>query len=130
MVSVSTAIFPLGTYGPGSVSFGPVAVARGVSSIKLAFDRTNLLDATASISFSVEFSFDGGATWSGADPAIPYRGVAATASGGTILDGDGVTILESSISIAVPQPNNSQRRARGTLSVNKAILTAGTLTVS
>lgn len=83
----------------------PFAPALGQDVFKLAIDRTLLPDTTALVvKCRAEISLDNGSKW--------QLLVAFTTSGGNLLTIDGQPGTESSATVALPEPKNTNRLLR------------------
>jgi hypothetical protein len=89
---------PLGNYPNGSRAFGPYAFAGGIDQIGFSIGRATTLDPTiwtlesTVLTFDVQFSFDGGVTYTPPDTWVWSQG------GGEILDELGAAIPETRVS--------------------------------
>lgn len=123
----TTTVLPLADYPNGTQSFGPVAVADGVTVINLSLTRhttatpTIWPNASTTLNLSSEISTDGGTTW---------RSFAGFGSnGGTAFNDDGTESAASSITLSLPAATN--RQIRGTVTIAGGPLrSSGIITVS
>ena len=95
---------PLGNYPNGSRAFGPYAFAGGVDQIGFSIGRNTPADpsiwpnASTILTFDMQFSFDGGVTYTPAQIFGPF-------SGGIITNKNGVEYPETRVSWAFsPDP--------------------------
>ena len=113
----TTAILPMGPYPAGTYTIPATSVPLNIGTVKLAADRTAWLDAASTVVASMEWSFDGGTTWS--------PGGSWTSHGGTALLPDGITVsTESNAVFTMPQPTNPNRKVRGSVVVSGATATS------
>lgn len=116
----SVVVLPRNTYS-GSRNFGPVNVPNGLTYVELSLDRSLWTDSATAVDFGLELSQDNGQTWA------PWG--RATAVGGVILAKDGVTVLaKSSFYVSLPNPDNTQRKLRGDVTITGSVNTVVTVT--
>ena len=127
MPTTSVAL-PTASYGPATdLALSAVSVPTGITDVNMAFDRTLMTSPTLLIAWTVELSFDAGATW------ILIAG--ATAEGGVIstrndkLTGLPIIATVSSIQAGLQDPENPDRQVRGFISLNEAVITQVTITL-
>lgn len=96
---------PLANYPNGSRSFGPYAFAGGVDQLGISIGRNTPADptvwssASTVLTFDVQFSFDGGVTYTPLGKWVWSQG------GGALLDKSGVAVPETRVSWKFsPQP--------------------------
>lgn len=118
----------------GASTFPATQVPVGVSAIKIAADRTSMVDPALRVSWALELSIDGGATW------IPW-GAAETAGGPVADPGPKGVVGESSFSLSLIrrlrdgsieqgfEPTNLARRMRGSLFCSQPVTTKVTVTL-
>lgn len=116
----TSVVLPSASYGPGTFQFGGALIPAGLTIIKASIDRTFMLSPTFFISWGLELSLDNGNTW------LSW-GSAGTV-GGALTDESGNPSTESSFTVNVPEPLNTQRRLRGSVSLNEAVVTSLSLT--
>jgi hypothetical protein len=114
---VEVTILSESTYSEGTYEIPSVAIPSGytVGSIKL--DRTAWLNPAATVEWHLHLSMDGGKTWE-----EPH--VAGGARGGIVMNPrTGLPATYSSISVALPEPGNHNRRFKGTVVVSGGTVT-------
>jgi hypothetical protein len=62
---MATVTIPAGTYGPGTLSLGPVVVPSSAVRVDLTLDATQHTNPVIVASLAVDVSLDGGVTWIG-----------------------------------------------------------------
>ena len=112
------------TLPAGHAVLGPLPVPVGLTSLALRIDATQHMNPGVVFTFGVELSYDGGTTWAFA--------ASTTREGGVAFGDQGVVENNMGLSLALDQPNNTQRRIRATVDlVGGSLVTAGgTVTVS
>jgi hypothetical protein len=153
-VLTTSALLPAGLYPANTYSLGPVALPVGISAFSLAVDRTAWNDPALRVTFSLDFSPDGGVTWipwgaGGTDGAVvldPATGLPRTQSSYSTpfisrITAEGFGLLNLPGPGAVPyaqvpgsiepgfEPTNPNRMVRGAVVVTKAVTTAALLTL-
>ena len=120
----TTAILPMGPYPAGTYTIPATSVPLNIGTVKLSADRTLWIDAASIVVASMEWSLDGGTTWS--------PGGSWTSHGGTALLPDGITVsIETNIVVTMPQSTNPNRKVRGSVVVSGATaISAVSLTTS
>lgn len=117
--------FPVGTNGP----FGPFAVPTGATAAQLVIDRVASLNGqpnTVSILAELQFSQDGGSTWT---PLGQYN--FTTVGGSVVYNGQVATTSGFSMNPMPGDPANASREARVVIVVaGQAVTTSGTLKLS
>jgi hypothetical protein len=112
-------------YGPGTASFGPTAVADGLTSLEIAVARctsdepTIFVSATAELTIVIETSVNGGATWA------PW--VTATVNGGIATDKNGNEVPTARVWGLFPAGTN--RQMRGSVGLSERQRTSATVEV-
>lgn len=123
-----TAILPLATYQAGERSLPEANVPTGITRVQVAFDLTHLSTLTLIMAIALELSQDNGQTWiawGGCGLDLPKSGY--TLVGSTPHDDQNVAVPESRFGIALPNPNNVQRKLRGSISLSEAFTTSVTV---
>jgi hypothetical protein len=108
---------PAGTY-----PFGPVTVPLNAVRATAIIDRVPLTNATLRINWLLELSQDAGGTW------LPW-GAAGTSGGSIINPKTGSPYTASSSTVLLPNPTNPNRRARGSVTINRTTTTTLTIDV-
>lgn len=115
-------VIPLGAYGPGTITLGPAAVPLNPTQMILTVQTDLMLDPATSFDLRLQLSLDNGGTyadWGG-----------ATRNGGPVLIGkDGLPLTTASFVVSLPDPTNTQRKIKGTLTIVGTVTTSGTLTL-
>ena len=121
MPTETTIPIPSRTYPIGTTQFWPVTVPTGATTFDLKFDVSTFTDPTWTLNLTFDLSFDGGTNW--------VNVVGLTMPGGA-PDDNGNPIAVAGFFSNLSQPNNANRRARGSLTLTGHNLTsAGTLIV-
>ena len=116
-------VFPSISRAVGTYLLPSSNVPNGISSAVLSFDRSLWTNPAGKMEMQLEISFDNGTSWQ-------ILG-AFTAEGGVVLDMLGNVATKTSIKIGVPQPQNNNRKVRGTLIISgAAFTTSGILTLA
>jgi hypothetical protein len=105
------ATYSVGAYGPFVYNVPP---AYNVGYLRMS--RAPWTNALSRISWTIDISYDSGATWT------PL--VAGSAPGGAAIDpSTGLPYVYSEIGAPLPQPENPNRRMRGSFTVSGASVT-------
>lgn len=111
-------IVPLGTYPAGIYPFGPTPIAQGLTRAICAIDISQMITPDKSYVYAAQISYDGGASW---------EDLTGASFVGQIVK-PGVT--KQTNTVTLQQPENPNRRVKGTLTVVGTITTSIDLTVS
>ena len=110
-------IFPERNYPSAKQTSGVYDVALGVTQVTLRASRLSWPNTGQEvIQASFDLSFDGGATW-----ISPYCGFGAR--GGDYYFRTGILAEYSMVTIALPQPDNPNRKIRGTMNTTTNLRT-------
>jgi len=99
-----------GVRGAGTITFGPVTLAVNLSTVTLRFDVTEAR-AGDNVSYTTEYSFDGGSSWS--------QGPSGLFAGGTPKTLPVVGSLLSTDTVMLPRPD-LVRQVRGVVTITGA----------
>jgi len=119
-----------GLVGPGTFSLISTPVAVGVNGVAFAVDVSLAADPLPAVTIMLEGSLDGGVTW------ISAGGAGRTTGSKTIADRGGGTITPTTIEFGTQgfgdfwlATTNPNRRVRGSVTVDAAVLIAATITL-
>lgn len=127
----TTTVLPQGTYQPQTRLLGPVTVPQGATELTFTFDRTNWTDPAVTLAITIDLSLDGGATWNNPPEQAAPLPFGFTSEGGGGLDKHGNPRTETTGTTSIPQPTNTQRRLRATVTIAGGPLTTnGSVTIS
>jgi hypothetical protein len=127
---------PIRDYPVRSHDIGPIAIAAGLSRVKLTLSRNEWLNPAAKVDAIFEISLDGGNIWSpkaSGEDVFPWGvfPITFSAQGGNFIGKQGQIVAFSGFDMPLPEPQNPNRQIRGFVDVKGDVVrTAVTLEIN